>query len=149
MTFDTPVVVIGHRAITLFEIALAAALLGLLLLVLAVVFAWRGSRTRNVEQLAAQRRTEELELRLAELSGSLQSFAAQAQGNTVHLQRTLDERLDVMSQRVGQGLTQQTERTAVSLGQLNERLAVIDAAQKNITSLSTEMITLKDILSNK
>jgi DNA recombination protein RmuC len=149
MTFDTPVLVIGHRAITLFEIALTAALLGLLLLVLAVIFAWRGSRTRNVEQQAAQRRTEELELRLAELSGSLQSFAAQAQGNTVHLQRTLDERLDAVSQRVGQGLTQQTERTALSLGQLNERLAVIDAAQKNITSLSTEMITLKDILSNK
>jgi DNA recombination protein RmuC len=117
--------------------------------VLAVVFAWRGSRTRGAEQQAAQRRTEELELRLAELSGSLQTFAAQAQGNTVHLQRTLDERLDAVSQRVGQGLTQQTERTALSLGQLNERLAVIDAAQKNITSLSTEMITLKDILSNK
>lgn len=149
MTFDTPIVVIGHRAITLFEIALVAALLGLLLLVLAVVFAWRGSRTRNVEHLAAQRRTEELELRLAELSGSLQSFAAQAQGNTVHLQRTLDERLDSMSQRVGQGLTQQTERTALSLGQLNERLAVIDAAQSNITSLSTEMVSLKNILSNK
>jgi DNA recombination protein RmuC len=149
MTFDTPVVVIGHHAITLFEIALAAALLGLLLLVLAVVFAWRGSRTRNVEQLAAQRRTEELELRLAELSGSLHSFAAQAQGNTVHLQRTLDERLEAMGQRVGQGLTQQTERTALSLGQLNERLAVIDAAQNNITSLSTEMVSLKNILSNK
>jgi DNA recombination protein RmuC len=32
---------------------------------------------------------------------------------------------------------------------LNERLAVIDAAQRNITSLSTEMIGLKDILNNK
>ena len=28
-------------------------------------------------------------------------------------------------------------------------LAVIDTAQKNLTSLSTEMISLKDILSNK
>jgi DNA recombination protein RmuC len=149
MTFDTPIVVIGHHVFTVFEIALAAALLGLLLLVLAVVFAWRGSRTRNVEQLAAQRRTEELELRLAELSGSLQNFAAQAQGNTVHLQRTLDERLDAMGQRVGHGLSEQTERTALSLGQLNERLAVIDAAQNNITSLSTEMVSLKNILSNK
>ena len=149
MTFDTPVLVIGHHIFTVFEIALAAALLGLTLLVLAVVFAWRGSRTRSSEVLEAQRRTEELELRLAELSGSLQSFAAQAQGNTVHLQRTLDERLDAMGQRVGQGLTQQTERTALSLGQLNERLAVIDAAQNNITSLSTEMVSLKNILSNK
>jgi DNA recombination protein RmuC len=149
MTFDTPVVVIGHHAFTVFEIALAAALLGLLLLVLAVVFAWRGSRTRGSDALEAQRRREELELRLAELSGSLQTFAAQAQGNTVHLQRTLDERLDAMGQRVGHGLTQQTERTAISLGQLNERLAVIDAAQNNITSLSTEMVSLKNILSNK
>jgi DNA recombination protein RmuC len=37
----------------------------------------------------------------------------------------------------------------LSLGQLNERLAVIDAAQRNITSLSSEMIGLKDILNNK
>jgi DNA recombination protein RmuC len=149
MTFDTPIVVIGHHAFTVFEIALASALLGLLLLVLAVVFAWRGSRTRGSEALEAQRRTEELELRLAELSGSLSSFAAQAQGNTVHLQRTLDERLDAMGQRVGHGLSEQTERTALSLGQLNERLAVIDAAQNNIASLSSEMVSLKNILSNK
>ncbi len=32
---------------------------------------------------------------------------------------------------------------------MNERLAVIDAAQKNLTSLSGEMISLKDILNNK
>jgi DNA recombination protein RmuC len=46
-------------------------------------------------------------------------------------------------------LHEQSERTALSLGQLNERLAVIDAAQKNITSLSSEMVSLKDILNNK
>jgi DNA recombination protein RmuC len=47
------------------------------------------------------------------------------------------------------GLAEQSEKTSLSLGQLNERLAVIDAAQRNITSLSTEMISLKDILNNK
>ncbi len=71
---------------------------------------------RVLEQQDAQRRTVELEMRLAELSGSLQSFAAQAQGNTVHLQRTLDERLDAVGQRVGVGLHEQAERTALSLG---------------------------------
>jgi DNA recombination protein RmuC len=110
---------------------------------------WRSSRGTVHDQLEAQRRTSDMELRLAELSGALQSFAAQAQGNTVHLQRTLDERLDAVGQRVGTGLHEQAERTALSLGQLNERLAVIDAAQKNITSLSTEMVGLKDILNNK
>ncbi len=46
-------------------------------------------------------------------------------------------------------MSEQSERTTQSLATLNERLAVIDAAQKNLTSLSTEMISLKDILSNK
>lgn len=149
MTLDSTLFVLGGHAFTLFEIGSALALLVLLLLIVAVVMVWRGSRGRLQEQLDAQRRTAEVELRLAELSGSLQSFASQAQGNTVHLQRTLDERLDAVGQRVGVGLHEQAERTALSLGQLNERLAVIDAAQKNITSLSTEMVSLKDILNNK
>jgi DNA recombination protein RmuC len=54
-----------------------------------------------------------------------------------------------VGQRVGLGLTEQSQRTTQSLNVLNERLAVIDAAQRNITSLSTEMVGLKDILSNK
>jgi DNA recombination protein RmuC len=149
MTLDSTLIVVGNHAFTLFEISSALALLALVLLLAAVIMAWRTSRSRVSERLDAQRRTTELELRLAELSGSLQSFATQAQGNTVHLQRTLDERLNAVSQRVGVGLHDQAERTALSLGQLNERLAVIDAAQKNITSLSTEMVGLKDILNNK
>ncbi|HMT15206.1 MAG TPA: DNA recombination protein RmuC, partial [Aestuariivirga sp.] len=36
-----------------------------------------------------------------------------------------------------------------SLLQLYERLAVIDTAQKNLTALSSEMVSLKDILANK
>jgi DNA recombination protein RmuC len=149
MTLDSPLFEWNGRTITLFEVAAVFALLALLLLIVAVWMVWRGSRSRLQGEQDAQRRTVELELRLAELAGSLQSFASQAQGNTVHLQRSLDERLDAVSQRVGMGLHEQSERTAVSLGQLNERLAVIDAAQRNITSLSTEMISLKDILNNK
>jgi DNA recombination protein RmuC len=149
MTLDSTLFMLGGRAFTLVEVAAALALLAMLLLLVAVFMVWRGGTQRVQEQQDAQRRTLEMELRLAELSGSLQSFAAQAQGNTVHLQRTLDERLDAVGQRVGLGLHEQSERTALSLGALNERLAVIDAAQKNITSLSTEMVSLKDILNNK
>jgi DNA recombination protein RmuC len=106
-------------------------------------------RGRSVELADAARRATDMEIRLAELSGALQGFAAQSQGNTVHLQRTLDEKLEAVGQRVGLGLSEQAQRTAQSLNVLNERLAVIDAAQRNITSLSTEMVSLKDILSNK
>jgi DNA recombination protein RmuC len=149
MTLDSILFDIAGRPVTLFEVAAALSGLGLLLLLIAVILMWRGTSGRRQEQLDAERRTGELELRLAELSGSLQSFAAQSQGQTVHLQRTLDERLDAVGQRVGVGLHEQSEKTSLSLGLLNERLAVIDAAQKNITSLSTEMVSLKDILNNK
>ena len=42
-----------------------------------------------------------------------------------------------------------TVKNIEHLARLNERLAVIDAAQKNIAALSGEMLSLKDILSNK
>lgn len=149
MTLDSIVWTVAGRSFTVFDVAAALAALAVLLLLFVVVLMWRSGRGRLLDQQEAQRRTTDLELRLAELAGSLQSFASQAQGNTVHLQRTLDERLDAVSQRVGLGLAEQTEKTALSLGHLNERLAVIDAAQRNITSLSTEMVSLKDILNNK
>ena len=50
---------------------------------------------------------------------------------------------------LGRGLSDQSERTHASLRALHERLAVIDAAQANITQLSSEMVSLKNILSNK
>ena len=39
--------------------------------------------------------------------------------------------------------------TSDQLGQLQERLAVIDAAQTRLTSLTREVVGLKDILANK
>jgi DNA recombination protein RmuC len=149
MTLDSVLFEISGRPFTLLDVAAALTALALLLLLTAVILVWRAVGAKRAEQLEVARRTQELELRLAELSGSLQSFAAQSQGQTVHLQRTLDERLDAVSQRVGVGLHEQSEKTSLSLGLLNERLAVIDAAQKNITTLSSEMVSLKDILNNK
>jgi DNA recombination protein RmuC len=102
-----------------------------------------------VEALDAIRRSGELELRVAELSGHLRSLANQALSSQAQLARTLDERLDHVSLRLGRGLSDQAERTHASLRQLHERLAVIDAAQANLTQLSSEMVSLKDILSNK
>ncbi len=61
----------------------------------------------------------------------------------------VDERLDSLAKRLGDGLTQQTETTGKTLKELHERLAVIDSAQKEITDLSKEVVGLQDILSNK
>ena len=62
---------------------------------------------------------------------------------------SLNQRLDALSKRLGDGLDKQTEKTGATLKGLHERLAVIDSAQKNITDLSHQMVALQDILSNK
>ena len=65
------------------------------------------------------------------------------------LTRSLEERLAELGQRVGDRLQEQTTQATKSLSDLRERLAVIDAAQKNITELSSQVVGLQDILSNK
>lgn len=138
MDLDRTLLEIGGAPVTLVHVLFVAAVFALLLLIAAVVLSWRAQAMRHAETLSAQRRAMDLELRIAELSGALRTLAEQAQGSQIQLVSTLDERL-----------TDQAERTGVSLKQLHERLAVIDAAQKNIAALSGEMLSLKDILSNK
>ncbi len=149
MQLDRTLVLIGQMPVTLLDLMIGGAVFALLLLVFAVILAWRAQAGRRGEANAAMRRTTELEYRLAELSGTLRGFAEQSQGAQMHMVNTLDERPDQVSHRLGLSLSDQAERTGQSLTQLYERLAVIDTAQKNLTALSSEMITLKDILSNK
>ncbi|MCB1380723.1 MAG: DNA recombination protein RmuC [Alphaproteobacteria bacterium] len=149
MQLDQIVVQIGQTPITAGELAVAGGGAALVLLLITAILAWKSRSGSSREAIEAMRRTAELEYRLAELSGTLRGFAEQAQGNHLHLARTLDERLDQVSHRLGVSLQDQADRTGQSLSQLNERLAVIDTAQKRIADLSGEMLTLRDILSNK
>ena len=48
-----------------------------------------------------------------------------------------------------QSMTTTRQHTVDSLQKLNERLAVIDSAKKNITDLSSQVTSLRDVLSNK
>jgi DNA recombination protein RmuC len=65
------------------------------------------------------------------------------------LQRTLLERMDALNKRMGDTLTESATRTAQTIAGIGERLNVIDAAQKNITALSGQVVALQDILSDK
>ncbi|MEO5337894.1 MAG: DNA recombination protein RmuC [Magnetospirillum sp. WYHS-4] len=84
-----------------------------------------------------------------EQAGRLHQLAedqANAQGQ---LARRLEERLEVVSRRVGDGLSEHARNTGETMSRLHERLALIDAAQKNLADLSQQMVGLQDILSNK
>jgi len=76
-------------------------------------------------------------------------MAEQLQGQEREIRKALDQRLEDMTKRVGDNLQKTTDKTAESLTDLQKRLAVIDAAQKNITELSTDIVGLQEILSNK
>jgi DNA recombination protein RmuC len=133
----------------------AAALIGLLLLCLIVGLARaRGARLREGE--AAAERQRELEQRMselarsgAELNGRLQSMAEALSSRQSDLARVVVDRLDNVSARVGAGIESAAQTTGANLNKLNERLAVIDAAQARLTGLTQEVVSLKDILSNK
>jgi len=102
--------------------------------------------------LGAARRRAEADLRQQHLTETVERLAqAQAEltGRLSESHTSIGERLDGLGKRVGDGLQQQTEKTGERLAVLQQRLAVIDAAQKNITDLSQQMVGLQDILSNK
>ena len=65
------------------------------------------------------------------------------------LLKIIDEKLLQVSQNVGVGLQQSTAKTNETLLALRERLAKIDAAQQKISSLSEQVVSLQEILSNK
>jgi DNA recombination protein RmuC len=122
------------------------------LLVLAMVLILRRPRPELVAAPLAQM-VAELQGRLAQMSQS--QVATQAtvverlQAQERILTRSLEERLGELGQRVGDRLQEQTTQATKSLSELRERLAVIDAAQKNITELSSQVVGLQDILANK
>lgn len=65
------------------------------------------------------------------------------------LQRTVNERFDSVTFRLGDSLEKTKQNTAENLQRLHERLAVIDSAQKNIATLATQVTSLQSVLSNK
>jgi DNA recombination protein RmuC len=121
-------------------LALAAlAVLGLIALAIALILHMRGRR-REREAQASE---------LAELKGRLQTFAEISVARQGDIARAVNERLDRMTHRVGADLNETSRKTHESIAKLNERLAVIDTAQKNLTDLSTNMVGLQEILANK
>jgi DNA recombination protein RmuC len=65
------------------------------------------------------------------------------------LARMVNERLDSVTHHLSQSMHTTRQHTADSLQKLNERLVVIDGAQKNITELASQVTSLQGVLTNK
>ncbi|HEX3756799.1 MAG TPA: DNA recombination protein RmuC [Rhizomicrobium sp.] len=81
--------------------------------------------------------------------GAIQGRFREAIEAQAALQRTLAERLEALDKRVGDGLAANARQTGETFVSITERLSVIDAAQKNISELSTHVVSLKAIFSDK
>ncbi|WP_244500411.1 DNA recombination protein RmuC [Methyloceanibacter methanicus] len=118
-----------------------AGLAAFALLVLAVVLVVH--LVRRKEDAAAQ------DQQLGEMRVRLQTLAEISVTRHGELARAVNERLDRMTHKVGSDINESARKTHETISRLNERLAVIDTAQKNLTELSSNMVSLQEILANK
>ena len=120
------------------------ALGGLALLALAVLL-WR-TRQRPDPQAALM---AELTRAQADAAARLETMIRMVGDRQSQLQHAVNDRLDSVSHRLGESLERTKQNTSENLQKLNERLAVIDHAQKNITALATQVTSLQSVLANK
>ncbi len=151
-----PVAQLGATTITLGQVLGFIALLFLALLVALVVALWRAAKARAIAAAEAADHARDTEARMAgilqsqaEMQGRLGAVAEVFGARQAELTQSIGQRLDAMTGRIGQTMTEQTRSTHESLAKLQERLAVIDTAQTNIQSLAGQVVQLQAILSNK
>ena len=65
------------------------------------------------------------------------------------LSRTLDQSLGGLGQRLHESLARQSAETAQNLGNLREKLGVMDQAQQQFRDLGQHIVDLKGVLSNR
>ena len=85
----------------------------------------------------------------SQLTGKLGNLAETQEHARAELARTLTEQLGQVSKNVTDNLSDSREKTAKSLGDLGERLSLIDKAQQEIAALSGQVVELQHILDNK
>ncbi|MEJ2228829.1 MAG: DNA recombination protein RmuC [Alphaproteobacteria bacterium] len=114
-----------------------------------IALLWRQSQEHQRETSQQENAARVFETEVAELKGRLQAMAEVASTRQTELSNTINERLDRVTQSLGVNMEETSRRTTENLAKLNERLAVIDTAQANITELSTRVVSLQDVLANK
>src|SRR6476620_3896741 len=148
--------IVGDLAIHVGEALIGFGALALvLLLVIAIVIARSGRRGAELA-MAQAIRASELEERLSQIllaqseqSGRQPEMAQTLAGRQAEMTRAVNERLDSVTHRVGQSMEATTRNTMDSLRKLHERLGIIDNAHKNLTDLTSQVTTLRDVLANK
>ena len=141
--------------------AVPIGLLGVGLIVLLIVVGWlrRAEGTRAqiaqlsdaVERLSREQVSAAGQIaQLGDLTAAGQARVAdRLQSQERDLTHSVERRLTALADQVERSLTRSASATTSTLGDVRARLATIDAARDTISSLSTQVTGLQDILSNK
>ena len=84
-----------------------------------------------------------------QLVGSLKNITETQSNTQADMLKHVESRLMEVQKLVSENLLGSATKTAHTLGELQQRLTTIDEAQNNITKLSSSVLSLQDILSNK
>ena len=133
---------------------LALVVIGALLLVnlWAMLFRNKNSELHNVADVLFRGQAE-LAGRLTQISEYSRQqqdvIATAINEQKISVLKIMDEKLLEVSKNVSEGLQQNTVKTNETLTDLRERLAKIDVAQQKISTLSEQVVSLQEVLSNK
>jgi DNA recombination protein RmuC len=114
-----------------------------------IVLARRAANRQREAAAASVARLAELLRAQNEMQGRVAAMAEVFGARQAETNQAINQRLDGLTQRLGQSISEQTRATHENLRSLQERLAVIDTAQTNIQSLAKDVVGLQTILANK
>ena len=84
-----------------------------------------------------------------QLYGGLKNISETQSASHADMVKHVESRLTEVKNLVSENLLGSATKTAHTLGELQQRLTTIDKAQSNIEKLSSSVLSLQDILSNK
>jgi DNA recombination protein RmuC len=125
-------------------------------MIVVIFLALRLLRARTSDDQARFAMAHDLEMRIgdlariqAEMTGRVQGMGELLSGGHAELARTVNDRLDAVTRNLGLSMEANKQGTVEGLQKLHERLLVIDRAQSNLTDLTTQVTSLREVLSNK
>ena len=129
------------------EYIIIALLIVLIILCLIIIFA---NKKEKMDEANMTERLGRFEVNInKEINDFNSDLTKDINSNFEALQRKIEERLNQINDKVNDRLEQNFEKTNKTFTNILERLSKIDEAQKKIESLSTDIVSLQSILTDK
>ncbi len=123
----------------------------LLAIIVVVLFMRQQSKQHDLQTLKILQDTlqQGFQETRGQVKEALKDYADDVGKQVIALTNTTDLRLKEINQQVEKRLADGFEKTTETFGNVIKRLALIDAAQKKITELSSNIVSLQEILTDK